>query len=451
MEAASLLGSNDEDEVLVFVVTSPDEDEALVAAAAKNYGSLDNDEIENTNEIEVVEEKGGSTTLQAIFNITSVVMGPSMLALPYALSVGGWFTLSLMAAFTCLFYVTGRMLRSCMEAVGEHNYASVARAACGAAGEYTLLVAQFGELFCTAVSFLIIFGTSMEQMLPRLTWGGYAVSADSWMILCALALLPTIWIRNMRMMSWLSAFSLLSAFLTMATVLYVGFADELLLNEPSASLLFDAEGFGVSIGILMFAFGGHGLYPLVYASLRSRRKFNTALSYSTLVYAGFYVLLAVCGYRAFGAQTNQVITLNVQGVPGYVATFAVLCIALAKYALQLHPIVDRIEHAWQRHAPASSAVVVHMRQATVRSALAGATLLIACLFPFFALVNSLVGALFSSTVCVVFPALCYARLLKLELSRARLITAYSIVALGLLLIATGTLSSMLAIFQAERS
>jgi solute carrier family 32 (vesicular inhibitory amino acid transporter) len=455
-----------------------DEDYDGIDIFHQKYGSLENhicqddddgndeNEKERESEIEIemdeCEQHGGggtSNAMHATFNVASSVMGPAMLSLPYALSVGGWLTLVLIVFLAVVCYVTGRMLRRCLETmvstsstgndVGRAQYACVAEAAGGRWAKMALLTAQFGELFCTAVSFLIILGTSMEQMFPTMTWGGYAVSSSTWSILSAALLAPTLWVRSMRWMAWLSAVSLLSAGLAVATVVYVGVADELLLKEPlaPADLLFNGAGMGVAAGIILFAFGGHGLYPIVYRSVKTTRQFNVALNCSTLIFVGVYILLAVCGYRAYGEATNQVITLNVAGVPGRIATFMVLAIALLKYALQLHPIVDRIEAAWQLRAPSVHRCIAVSRQCAVRLSLVLATLAVAVLFPFFALVNSFIGAVFSSAVSIIFPALFYALLHRRTLTTYQYASAIAIVIVGVIMLVIGTLASTYGLIE----
>ncbi|KAL3028421.1 hypothetical protein AAZX31_03G111800 [Glycine max] len=206
----------------------------------------------------------GCSLTQTIFNGMGInVMAVGLLSTPYTVKQAGWAGLFVMPFFALVCCYTADLMRHCFESrEGIISYPDIGQAA-------------FGRYDRLIVSFIILEGDNLTRLFPgtSLHWGSFQLdSKHLFGILTALVILPTVWLRDLRIISYLSAGGVVSTALITMCVFLVGTSD---------SVGFHLTGPLVKWSGMPFAFG---IYD--------------------------FILCIFMGYLMFGEGTLSQITLN---------------------------------------------------------------------------------------------------------------------------------------------
>ncbi len=60
------------------------------------------------------------------------------------------------------------------------------------------------------------------------------------------------------------------------------------------------RGVPLAIGLLAFNYGGHSVFPSVYASMKDPRQYFRVLDWTFAIVVGLYASMTVLGYLAYG-------------------------------------------------------------------------------------------------------------------------------------------------------
>ena len=93
-------------------------------------------------------------------------------------------------------------------------------------------------LFCSAVEFLIMEGDNLSALAPNFKpFGGIFGSAkQSWVLVAATIMLPTVYLRNFSLLAYLSAAGVFTAVSLTCLVGWEGFALGMLSSIPSVEI-----------------------------------------------------------------------------------------------------------------------------------------------------------------------------------------------------------------------
>jgi vesicular inhibitory amino acid transporter len=154
-----------------------------------------------------------------------------------------------------------------------------------------------------------------------------------------------------------------------------------------------------------------------------------------------YGSMAVLGYLMYGGGVASQVTLNLPALrlSSKIAIFTTLINPLSKYALVVTPIATAIEERI-RGAGSGTAVSVAVRTLLVLS-----TVAVALAVPFFGYLMALVGSLLSVGACMLLPCVCYVRVFGPPRRAAEAAAIVAILALGSMVVVTGTYSSVVRI------
>ena len=149
---------------------------------------------------------------------------------------------------------------------------------------------------------------------------------------------------------------------------------------------------------------------------------------------------------------NLALTDGYYKIFNYVALWLVVITPIAKFALIMNPLNVACE-LWIQARPCieswllSTSAVNNWKQnvftAIVRLSITAALVYIALIFPGFDRVMSLLGALFSFGISMIFPLMCYQRLYGQSISVSRTCLNISILAVAMIMAALGTTWSLL--------
>ncbi|KAI5079957.1 hypothetical protein GOP47_0005436 [Adiantum capillus-veneris] len=373
-----------------------------------------------------------SSFFQAVFNGVNMLAGVGILSMPYAVAQGGWAGLSCLLIFAAVCCYTGVLLRRCLD-LHPHlsGYPDIGQAAFGRVGRIVVSGLLYGELFAVAIEFLILEGDNLTQLISfeGLNFGFFRLSSEkSFVIISAAVMLPTVWLRDLGLLSYLSLGGVLACITVLLAVAWTGIFEVGFTNHGQ---LLNLQGFPIAVGLYAFCYCGHAVFPNIYGSMREKGKFSLVLVVSFMVCTIIYGGIAVLGFLMFGDDIKSQVTLNLPRgrVATTIAIIATLVNPFAKYSLTVTPLAAAFEELLPVDLKAWNFTVWGM---IIRTLLVVSTVIVALTVPFFAYLMALVGSFLSTTVAITIPCLCYMKLFsgRIPLWERVLIITFVTIGLG---------------------
>ncbi|KAK7279624.1 hypothetical protein RJT34_24679 [Clitoria ternatea] len=248
---------------------------------------------------------------QAVLNGINVLCGVGILSTPYAAKEGGWVGLSILFIFAIISFYTGLLLRSCLDSEPElETYPDIGQAAFGTTGRIAISIVLYVELYACCIEYIILEGDNLSSLFPNahLNLGGIQLNSHTlFAVVTALAVLPTVWLRDLSILSYISAGGVIASVLVVLCLLWVG-VDEVGFQSKGTSL--NIATLPVAVGLYGYCYSGHAVFPNIYTSMANPNHFPGVLlacfGICTLLYAG----AAVMGYTMFGEAILSQFTLN---------------------------------------------------------------------------------------------------------------------------------------------
>lgn len=387
---------------------------------------------------------------QAVINGINVLCGVGILSTPYAVKEGGWIGLSILFIFAVLSYYTGILLRSCLDSQpGLETYPDIGHAAFGNVGRIAISITLYVELYACCVEYIILESDNLSSLFPNahLSLGGLELNSKHlFALLTTLTVLPTVWLRDLTVLSYISAGGVVASILVVFCLFWVGLVDKVGF-QPKGTLL-NLSTLPVAIGLYGYCYSGHAVFPNIYTSMEKPSQYPAVLFTSfgicTLMYAG----VAVLGYLVFGESTESQFTLNLPQdlVASKIAVWTTVVNPFTKYALTMTPVALCLEEL----IPANH-IKSHIYSILIRTALVVSTLIVGLSVPFFGLVMALIGSLLTMLVTFILPCACYLRILKGKANQFQVSACVLIIIVGSVSSAFGTYSAVSKIVESLKS
>ncbi|KAK9053360.1 hypothetical protein SSX86_029993 [Deinandra increscens subsp. villosa] len=382
---------------------------------------------------------GNSSFFNTCFNGLNALSGVGILSVPYALASGGWLSLLLLFSIAISTFYTGLLIKRCMDTdTTIRSYPDIGDRAFGKTGRVIVSVTMNIELYLVATGFLILEGDNLSNLLPEMDFNLYGIQVESkksFVVIVAAIILPTIWLNNMSILSYISASGVLASLIILGSILWVGEFDGVGFQEKGE--IVNWKGMPPAISLYAFCYCAHPVFPTLYTSMRDRHQFSKVLLVCFVFCTITYSSMAVVGYLMFGSHVESQITLNLptDKISSRVAICTTVVNPIAKYALMVTPIVNSIEERFLCNTRKFSLLM--------RTTLVISTVVVALALPFFGYLMSLVGAFLSVTASIVLPSLCY---LKISGTYKRfgyeVVLIGFIVVIGILVAVVGTYTSL---------
>ncbi|KAI3988471.1 hypothetical protein MKX01_026285 [Papaver californicum] len=384
--------------------------------------------------------------VQSVLNGVNVLCGVGLLSTPYAVKQGGWISLSVLFIFAGISCYTGILLKRCLDSSpGLQTYPDIGQAAFGAPGRLMIAIILYVELYCCCVEYIILMGDTLSSTFPNAYIGLGGVHLDShqvFAIMTTLMILPTVWLRDLSLLSYLSAGGVIASLVVVVCLLWVGGVNQFGFHPAGTPL--DLKNFPVAIGLYGFCYAGHSVFPNIYSSMKEPSQFPATLVTSFIIVCFLYTGVAICGFLMFGDAIQSQFTLNMpqKFVASRVAVWTTVINPLSKYALTITPVALSLEELLPPALLKSHSVSVFIRTALVVS-----TLAVALTIPFFGFVMALIGSILTMLVAFIFPCACYLSIRHGQLSRLEIVSCISILLMGVACSIIGSYSSIAKILQ----
>ncbi|KAL4575224.1 hypothetical protein LXL04_022066 [Taraxacum kok-saghyz] len=394
-----------------------------------------------------------SSFSQAVVNGVNLLCGVALLSTPYAVKEGGWIGLSIMFIFCALCFYTGLLLRDCLDTNPRlQTYPDIGEAAFGIPGRLLVSIVLYVELYASCVEFIILESDNISTLFPNahVIIGGNQLNSHSFFaILITFIILPTVWLRDMSVLSYISAGGVFVTIILVVSLFWIGLVDNIGFQMETTKML-NLSTLPVSIGMYGYCYAGHAVLPNIYMSMEKRSQYPLVLFASfaicTIIYAG----VAIMGYMMFGESIESQFTLNLPPklLASKIALWATVISPLTKYpfsityALTISPVAKSLEELIPlKHSKS------HVYSILIRTALVISTLIVALTVPFFGLVMSLIGSLLSMLVSLIFPCACFLRILRGNVTRFQVSLCVLIIATGFISLSFGTYTAISEIIQ----
>ncbi|KAF8714967.1 hypothetical protein HU200_027509 [Digitaria exilis] len=388
------------------------------------------------------EPGGGASFVRTCFNGLNALSGVGLLSIPYALKEGGWLSLALLLVVAAVCCYTGQLLQRCMEAApAVRGYPEIGELAFGRGGRLVASAFLYAELYLVAIGFLILEGDNLDKLFPgtRLgVLGGVVVSGKQlFVVLVALVILPTTWLRSLAVLAYVSASGVLASAVMVVCVLWAAVADGVGFTAPGTRMI-NVGGLPTALGLYTFCYCGHAIFPTLCNSMKEKKKFSRVLVICFAACTLNYGSMAILGYLMYGDDVQSQVTLNLpEGkISSKLAIYTTLINPFSKYALMVTPLATAIEERLLAGNKRSVNLLI-------RTLLVVSTVVVALAVPFFGHLMALVGSLLSVMASMILPCVFYLKIFGVaRCGRAEVALIAAIIALGSLVAATGTYSSL---------
>ncbi|KAJ6325474.1 hypothetical protein OIU76_012537 [Salix suchowensis] len=365
-----------------------------------------------------------SSSGQALLNGLNVLCGVGILSTPYAAKEGGWIGLSILDL---------------------ELTQTLARWPSAPAGRIVISIILYVELYACCVEYIILESDNLSSLFPNahISLGGFELDSHHFFaLMTTLAVLPTVWLRDLSVLSYISAGGVIASVLVVLCLFWIGLVDNVGIHSKGTAL--NLGTLPVAIGLYGYCYSGHAVFPNIYTSMAKPDRFPAVLlacfGVCTVMYAG----AAYMGYTMFGEETESQFTLNLPHdlVASKIAVWTTVVNPFTKYALTMSPVAMSLEELIP-----SNHMKSHMYAICIRTALVISTLLVALSIPFFGLVMSLIGSLLTMLVTLILPCACFLSIVRGKATRFQIAACIIIIAVGVLSSVYGTHSSLSRIIE----
>lgn len=403
----------------------------------------------NTKDLEsLVNEKDeghketNSSFLHAVINMSGMLIGLGQLSTPYALENGGWASAFLLVGIGVACAYSSHLLGKCLHKNPKsRDYKDIGQHAFGSKGRIVATTFIYMEIFMALVSYTISLHDNLSTVFLgvriNLGWNNLRTSQ----ILTAIAILvalPSLWLRDLSSISFLSTGGILMSLLIFVTVACTAVFGGVKANHSIPAL--QLRNIPAISGLYIFSFAGHIVFPNIYTAMKDPSKFTKVSIVSFSLVTLLYTALAFMGAKLFGPQVDSQITLSMPRnlIVTKIALWATVLTPMTKYALEFAPFATQLEQNLPHSMKSKTKMMI---RGTVGSILLVLILILALSVPYFEYVLSLTGSLVSVGICIIFPCAFYTKIFWSQITRPLLTLNMILIMSGVLLGATGTISS----------
>jgi len=301
---------------------------------------------------------GKSGTGRTMVNICISFVGSGILGLPYAFSKGGMVQgIAIMAAVGVVAYHNMMKLVACKRKAANrdvHTYSELAAHYLGPWARAVVEAAIVSSQAGFSIAYMLFIGKNMSGITGLPGWLLIAACAPVEM---ALALV--------RSLTSLAPFSLIANAANLIGALVVLAEDVQHFPQAPGIHAWDTRGFTFLFGVSVYCFEGMAMVLPLEDAAKDKRAFPRDLAIGLAGITALYVSFAGAGYWAFGAETKDIITLNISGRAGALVQTCLSAGLLLTMPIMMVPCYEIFERSMLQ-APLSKGAEGHVRLTVFR-------------------------------------------------------------------------------------
>ena len=272
-----------------------------------------------------IRDREGSKTITLVEKLSDDARAPAVLAMwhvlnviissmPFAIALGGIAALPLTLLVGFLVSVTSVLLIDCLYEISPKSrlrkrvrasYADIGADVWGPIGGHAVNIMRIGLTYCSCVLRIMVLGNTLKD----LTSGQVDLSLQEWCLVCTSALLLAVFIKRLSALAWLSMMAVLAALIIF--FLLLGFSLSNVKTWKWGSILsFDMNTFPISMGIIVYSYCGHTVFPAVEGSMKNPKKYNIISHWAFSISTAMKFLVGLFCFLTFGTDTQSIVLLN---------------------------------------------------------------------------------------------------------------------------------------------
>ncbi|OVA03233.1 Amino acid transporter [Macleaya cordata] len=402
------------------------------------------------NDINVGEQhmKANSSFTHSVINMVGMLIGLGQLSTPYALENGGWASAFLLVGLGIACAYTSHLLGKCLKKNDKsRNYSDIGHHAFGMKGRVIASTFIYLEIFMALVSYTISLSDNLSTVFAgtnlHMPWM-HLTTSQILTVIAVIVALPSLWLRDLSSISFLSSGGILMSLLIFITVVCTAAFGGVKANQSIPML--QLHNIPAISGLYIFSFAGHIVFPDLYKSMKDPSKFTKVSIVSFTIVTVLYTTLAFMGAKLFGPEVNSQITLSMPRhlIFTKIALWATVLTPMTKYALEFAPIAMQLDHKLPCSMSSKMRVLI---RGSVGSLLLIGILGLALSIPYFEYVLGLTGSLVSIGISIIFPCVFYTKIFWSQLSKPILVLNLILISLGSLAGLFGTVSSFKSLIK----
>ncbi|CAG8490888.1 8739_t:CDS:2 [Paraglomus brasilianum] len=378
----------------------------------RNYGAVPIEtqaQIEDGRPLTQHEEKGSNVI--AYMHIVCVVAGSGTLGMSYAISQGGWVSVSLLIlAGIMSTYSNNKLIESLYynSQSRRSSLSNIAQDAFGKAGtcfvSFLYVVIQTG----CPILYLILSGDNLKTLLSKI---GIDLSVNLLILICGVTMcVPFVFTKNLKEGAWLSFFGTLSTAFVVFVVCIVSLIDYPN-NRSNGHDLVNIRNIPLAMATFNFGYGGNVVYPHIEAGMRTPASWPRVNALAMMTVTAFYLLIGIPGYLTYGHFTVSPIYNNLPA--GFSVTLSIAMITihvLLALPIYLTSFALDIEKFLKIDKSIIGARNEFVYRVFLRVLLMSFIIWVAVSVPFFADWMSFLGAMANGMLIIVIPVLIWVKL-----------------------------------------
>ena len=349
---------------------------------------------------------------KTVANLVNYIEGVGFLALPYVLKEGGIGALVAFIIIPIILWYMGTIVTECLyeeDSQGRKirvrsGYKDLGDALLPKYGGYVLSGFVQIFLFLLAVTYLILFGSTMYNALPSVP-----ITELMWISIAGGLVLPTTFLKSLSQIAWLSVISVIALVAVVVAVVWYGteHASEWKMGQV---LFWNSEGTLMSLSVILYSYSVFLVIPSLEGSMVEKEKFGRALALAYIVRIIIKLSFSVLAFLSFGANTDEIVVNNLPPGPVHITVssfFAFSCIL--SYVLVVFPILENIHNSVTTRIQ-NDEIPSFLTYAVVRVTLVLMTVAVPILVPSFLVIVMFLGGTLGSIECYIFPVVLHLKL-----------------------------------------
>lgn len=202
--------------------------------------------------------------------------GLGQLSTPYALENGGWASTFLLVGLGAVCAYSSCLLGKCMHKYPKsRDYKDIGNEAFGSKGRIIATTFIYLEIFMALVSYTISLHDNLANVFTGFTLSSSSAHLSASQLLALIAVLvalPSLWLRDLSSISFLSSVGILLSLIIFSSVAYTAISGAVQAHRYIPIL--NLNQIPAISGLYIFSFAGHIVFPNLYTSMKDPSKFT---------------------------------------------------------------------------------------------------------------------------------------------------------------------------------